>query len=253
MTMPNMTPAGRLADIMPLAVLGTPPRGEARVPRPDAVAAMKAGADAADAVPALIVLGRDDSDRPHASWFTADEAELAAKAAGLMEMAALPVEGDALAALAAKLPHGRVFASGKAFVPFVRAATFDDLVRHLSAGVTGPSRSRKESEPARAAAKGGRKREAAVNEAAKSEAGEGPAIEPGATEAYALPGDWPEIAPGCLVLASEGGSDGWYESVVLEEKAENEFVLQWRDWPDLPTFTRRLDQLGLLHPTYVAG
>jgi hypothetical protein len=48
-------------------------------------------------------------------------------------------------------------------------------------------------------------------------------------------------------LASSGPEDGWWESVVLEAKADL-FTLKWRDWPDLPSFVRRRWQLALLHP-----
>jgi hypothetical protein len=42
-------------------------------------------------VPALIVFGQDDSGKPHASWFSAVDAELAERAAGFMNMRALRV------------------------------------------------------------------------------------------------------------------------------------------------------------------
>ncbi len=67
---------------------------------------------------AVVVLGLDDKRKPHASAFTASEAELAVKAAGLMGMQVLRPETDDQRALAAKLPRGRIFASGKGFVPF---------------------------------------------------------------------------------------------------------------------------------------
>jgi hypothetical protein len=74
------------------------------------------------AATALIVFGRDNGGKPHASRFDASEAELAEKAAGLMGMQVLRPETGEQRALAAKLPKGRVFASGRAFVPFVKAA-----------------------------------------------------------------------------------------------------------------------------------
>jgi hypothetical protein len=74
-----------------------------------------------DAAPVLIVMGLDDTRKPHASTFDEEDAELATKAAGLMGMRVVPLVTAELQALAAKLPRGRVFASGRAFVPFVRA------------------------------------------------------------------------------------------------------------------------------------
>src|SRR4051794_14640931 len=79
------------------------------------------------AATALIVFGRDNSGKPHASRFDASEAEVAEKAAGLMGMQVLRPETGEEQALAAKLPRGRVFASGRAFVPFVKAAVYGPL------------------------------------------------------------------------------------------------------------------------------
>jgi hypothetical protein len=81
-----------------------------------------------DETPALVVFGLDDTKRPHASAFVARQAELAEKAAGLMGMATLRPATDEQKALAAKLPRGRVFASGRAFVPFVRAGLYESIV-----------------------------------------------------------------------------------------------------------------------------
>jgi hypothetical protein len=62
---------------------------------------------------------------------------------------------------------------------------------------------------------------------------------------------WNDIGVGSIVLATEGPQEGWFESVVL--RAENDvFILRWRDWPRLPTFTRRTWQIGLLPPGYRA-
>ena len=73
---------------------------------------------------AVIVLGRDDAGKAHAAWFDQSEAALAEKAADFMNMRVLRVRTDEHRALAAQLPHGRVFASGRAFVPFVKASLF---------------------------------------------------------------------------------------------------------------------------------
>src|SRR3954469_1252231 len=78
--------------------------------------------------PALIVFGRDEAGKPHASRFSHADADLAERAAGLMGMRVLRVTGEEEIALAERLPAGRVFASGRAFVPFVAGSTFASLV-----------------------------------------------------------------------------------------------------------------------------
>src|SRR5215203_566666 len=85
---------------------------------------------------ALVVFGLDATGKPHASAFDGADADLAEKAAGLMGMHALRPETDEQRQIAAKLPRGRVFASGRAFVPFVRAPLYEALTAF--GGVAGP-------------------------------------------------------------------------------------------------------------------
>src|SRR6185312_12374046 len=77
--------------------------------------------------PALVVFGHDRSGKPHAAWFTAEEAEAARTAAGLIGYRVLALTTEAQAHVAAKLTRGRLFANGRAFVPFVKAALYETL------------------------------------------------------------------------------------------------------------------------------
>src|SRR3954468_14378380 len=91
------------------------------------VATEKAQPETAPPTAALIVFGRDATGKAHASWFSEAEAALAEKAADLMGMRMLKVRTDEHRAMAAQLPRGRVFATGRAFVPFVKSALFLQL------------------------------------------------------------------------------------------------------------------------------
>lgn len=197
---------------------------------PAAATASKPKAASA-AAPALIVFGYDEAGKAHASCFGPADAELAAKAATLMGYHALRLAGDSHAALAARLPPGRVFASGRAFVPYVKAATFEALA--TAAGVT-PSIPAPKPKPSQAASG---------------------TDEPGtqSSTAHHLPYDWDQIKTGSVVLASEGEGDGWYEAVVIEIKPEDLFVVRWRDWPKEPPLVRRREHLGLIHPECPVG
>jgi hypothetical protein len=86
---------------------------------------------------ALIVFGLDEAGKPHASSFGQADAELAEKAARLMGLRILRVETHEHREIAAKLPQGRVFESGKGFVPFVKAAVYERLSALCGAGVGG--------------------------------------------------------------------------------------------------------------------
>lgn len=183
-------------------------------------------------LPALIILGRDHTNKAHAAWFDATEADAATSAATLMAMMVLPITAD-IGALAARLPHGRIFGgTGKAFVPFVKQATYDELIAHVPmAQQVRPLRL------VRAEAGGGEK---------SSEPSPAPASadkEP----AMSLPADWNTIVPGSVVLATVGRDDGWWEAVVQDRKPGNMWTLRWRDFPTEPAFTRQSSSLALLH------
>ena len=77
--------------------------------------------------PAIIVFGADEANKLRAASFTADQVELATKAAELMKLRVLKVEGPELTELAARLEPGRIYASGHGFVPPIRPSLYDRL------------------------------------------------------------------------------------------------------------------------------
>lgn len=172
---------------------------------------------------ALVLFGRDEAGKPHAASFAATESEGAQAAAAAMGLRHAPVNGEAVAKLARLLPLGRLFSSGKAFVPFVKATLYGELLAAL-----------------------GEKDE--EQDSGDSEA-EHEKLAPALYDfsAYRLPPGWGEIGPGHLVLATVGAQEGWYEALITEVKDDGGlFVLSWRDWPDEPAFLRRAHQLALL-------
>lgn len=187
------------------------------------------------AFPALIVLGLDDGGKAHASWFGEAETDVAEKAAGMMGMAALRASTDELRDLAGKLPQGRVFQSGKAFVPFVKA-TIDKIATHLPSSYKWPVRAAK---PAAGKPKPGKK---------VSAAGTAQSTDP--DEGLTIPEDWSKIVFGSLVLAYEDPNDGWFPAHVIQVSGEGLFTLKWRDFPDWPVIVRRAHHLALLHPRH---
>jgi len=182
--------------------------------------------------PAIILLGRDDVGKAHASWFSEAEVTEAEEAAGVMGMATLPVSTDELRGVAGRLPKGKLFASGRAFVPFVKMQTFEALAAHLSEDQ--------------------RKRLATPRPAKKLSAettgkGGGSTIErPKPT----LPDDWSKIVTGSLVLCTDSPDQGWFLALVVKVTDDGVFTLRWRDWVDYPPFTRKREQIALLHPSY---
>ncbi|MFD1253472.1 hypothetical protein DEVEQU_00467 [Devosia equisanguinis] len=187
--------------------------------------------------PALIVLGRDDSNKPHASWFGADEIDAARAAAKAMGMMALAVDTPEVVSLAGRLPHGKIFGSGKAFVPFVKQALFEDLIIHVPfVEQVRPLR------VVRAEAEGDGAAAPTPPENGTSNDG----------SAVTVPQDWSKVGPGCLVLAvADDASEGWFETVILKAKGNTAFVCRWRDYPAEPHFERPLAGLALMRPSRV--
>ncbi|MBM6596504.1 hypothetical protein [Microvirga pudoricolor] len=179
----------------------------------------------------LIVFGLDETGKPHASWFDEADAPLAEKAAGLMKMKILRLSTDEQKKLAGRLPQGRVFESGKAFVPFVNRTLYAQLA---AMGGEVP-----EIDPALI--------EAALNaDAAKTSKGGGKATTPEGPKADA--GSWAYLAVGSIVLANETPGEGWYEAIIKEVKVEGLYLLAWRDWPHEAAFVRKAPHIALLHP-----
>ena len=196
-----------------------------------------ASVPAAAPPPGVILFGRDERQRPHASYFADNEIVLAERAAALMGMQVLSVCDAKHRSLADELPRGRIFeASGKAFVPFVKQGVFD----RLFAAAGRPDAPM----PIRTAAKPA----GSPPEPKSDQHGSGDAPG-GAGGAHKPPFDWADISIGSLVLATSGGpQEGWFEAVVVYTKADDHFELRWRDFPLDANITRHRQELALLHP-----
>lgn len=147
-------------------------------------------------------------------------------------------DNQELAAIATKLPKGKLFDSGKAFVPYVGGAVFDTLLPHAP--------------PAAAEHKEPKPKAPRVSKAAQQVAddpSQPPIIPPGID----LPKDWGAIKVGSVVLASESRDDGWWEAKVTEVKPNNVFILAWVDYPNYEPFVRHRECLALMYPRPLAS
>ncbi len=129
----------------------------------------KAKAAAKESAP-LILLGYDEHHKPQGAQFPAADTDLVTKAARLMDLRVYEAASEDLAALAKKLPVGRLYSNGRGFVPNIRQSLYSEIIVKLVA------------EPQ--AALGKDKDELPV--------------------ATGLPRTWDEIAPGHLVIARNG-------------------------------------------------
>jgi hypothetical protein len=174
---------------------------------------------AANGTAELIVLGRDEAGKPRAARFPASQASLVAKAAKAMSLTVCKADGAALAELAKKLPSGRLYATGRGFVPSVGRNLYSKIVEQLKlAGQPVPSDS-------------------------EQSATDQPA--PG------LPTTWDDIAVGHLVIAQEALDDGWWEAIVLDRDGDM-LTLKWRDYPWQSNVVRHAGAVALLKPSSVS-
>ncbi|TPI65060.1 hypothetical protein FJ417_00320 [Mesorhizobium sp. B3-1-7] len=196
---------------------------------------------ASETTPSLIVFGRDETRKPHASKFLLADVEAAEGAAKLMGMHSHRIEPGEAADIVMRLPLGKLFDSGKAFVPFVRGEVYTRIA--ALAGVA--------DEPRRAST-GTDDPETAENASAGSPeavAGHGNGGQPaGSGDGGGSPDPWGKLAVGDIVLASEGPDEGYFEARITKAKAKGIFTLKFRDYPDSPSIDRSYYQLGLIHP-----
>jgi hypothetical protein len=172
----------------------------------------------------LFVLGLDGG-KPRGARF-AERTDMAVKAALSMGLSCICPASAAFTELAAKLPRGRVYASGKAFVPNVRRDLYDKLAAIAEAPSDDSVVHRAES----SATTGASSRVACVS----------PAL-PG------LPRGWDSVGIGHMVLVHESPSDGWWEAVVVSRDDEI-LTLKFRDYPKQPTFVRHISTIALVNP-----
>lgn len=177
----------------------------------------------------MFVFGLDESGKPRAAKFadTLDSTATVCLDMGLKVVASIPTE---MTELVAKLPLGRVYASGKAFVPNIRKDLYDKIIAGLAK-----------------AAEDGDNPAMQLNREPASLAEQAPCVSPTTS---GLPGSWETIGLGHMVLIHEGPNDGWWEAVVEDRDGEI-LKLRYRDYPKLPTFSRHINTVALVNPGLV--
>ena len=127
----------------------------------------------------LVLFGIDNRGKPKGARFGKEHASLAMKAATQLQLNVLASNDDPkVAEIAARLPVGRVHATGRTFVPFIRRDLYDKLVA--------------------AAANGNAQSTSPPNGSSSGASGS----TPGGSAPH-LPRDWQAIGVGDLVLASQ--------------------------------------------------
>jgi hypothetical protein len=140
-----------------------------------------------------------------------------------------PGSGPAAVEIGQKLPVGRIYARGKAFIPNIKRELYDEIVAVLA-------ESKRVSEEKRAAS------EAAAEARAKTGEATAPPILKG------RPQDWQSVGSGHLVLIEDvvGDGEGWWEATCLY-RSEDVLTLRYRDYPEVKPVQRHISNVALLH------
>ena len=170
---------------------------------------------------ALVLFGIDSRGKPKAARFGKEHASLAMKAATQLQLKVLASDDPKVAEIAARLPVGRIHATGRTFVPFIRRDLYDQLLAAAANGNARPTSPPNGSSGASGSTPGG--------------------------SAPHLPQNWQAIGLGDLVVAQESLEEGWYEAIVVEANGDM-LTLRWRDFPRQRRFARHRLRLGLLYP-----
>lgn len=173
----------------------------------------------------LFVFGIDDEGKPRGARF-AELNDKVVSAASSMNLKSVHSASAAFRGIAMKLPVGRLYASGKAFVPPIRR----DLVDKLNAVLATPGDGSQTQGP----------------NSASTDEPTGPSDEPKVRVA-GLPKTWDSVDVGSVVLAMDGPEDGWWECVVLKRE-DAVLTLRLRDYPKQGTYIRHLTQVALINP-----
>src|SRR4051812_47882135 len=178
-------------------------------------------------VPITVVLGVGADGKAHASRFEPRNQPFVARAAALMGFHVITVspENDELYGIAAALPVGKIFATGRAFVPFVSRAAFGKLAPLVEGGVD------------------------SAKPAAPKPAPDKPAATHDAAAVKNADVLWGKIGIGSIVLAEqpEFYGPGWWESVVVGVKGDD-LMIRWLDEPDEPPLRVARRNVALRHP-----
>jgi hypothetical protein len=161
-----------------------------------------------------------------------------ASAAVDMNCRVLTNQPETVSDIAMKLPVGRIYASGKAFIPNIRRDLYDKISEaarvvteksdaQIDVGATEPSAVVK-----------------SLTDQADAASAEARCVSPVTS---GLPRSWETIGVGHMVLVHESPADGWWEATVLKRE-DDILTLRFRDYPKQPTFIRHINTVALVNP-----
>jgi hypothetical protein len=184
----------------------------------------------------LFVYGLDETGKPKGARFPTTEMEKVLPVATTMKLQFSQASSEEVANLGMKLPVGRIYARGKAFIPNIKRDLYDKLLAAIGSCNEGHDHSHVEG----TAASSTTPSSGLAN--APNEAG---AILP--PLASGLPQNWESIATGNMILIDAGPGEGWWEAIVIS-RDDAILTLRYRDYPKVPKFERHVSTVALINP-----
>jgi hypothetical protein len=181
----------------------------------------------------VVLFGLDETGKPRAARFSGEHTDLAARAAGLMNLTICYVNSAELTAIAQELPAGRIHANGRGLVPNVRRDLYDKLVAASGAATKSDSENQGTEKPA--------------DNPTETSAPNPDAASPAPSVAEGYPRDWDDISVGHLVIAQTNVEDGWWEAIVIARDGDT-LTMRWRDFPGYPKLVQHRTVVALLKP-----
>jgi hypothetical protein len=180
--------------------------------------------------PPLFVFGLDENGKPIGARFPEVRDDYVSAALDMKCWVVYPAT-DEFVVHGMKLPAGRLYASGRAFIPNIRRALYDKLF----------------------ATKGTYARRLATEEenddtaSGSDRISTSPPVRCISPITSGLPRSWDEIGVGHMVLVHESAEDGWWEAVVQQRELDV-LTLRYRDYPKLPQIVRHVHAVAIVNP-----
>jgi hypothetical protein len=179
----------------------------------------------------VVLFGLDETGKPRAARFSSEHTDLAAKAAGLMNLTICYVNSAELATIAQQLPAGRIHANGRGLVLNVRRDLYDKLIEATRPATKSDSENQGIGKPA--------------DNPTETSAPNSEPASPAVAQGY--PRDWDDISVGHLVIARDDADVGWWEAIVTD-RAGDLVTMRWRDYPGHPKIVQHRTAVALLKP-----
>jgi hypothetical protein len=184
--------------------------------------------------PPLFTFGLDENGKPRGARFNEVREDIITAAINMGCWVVSPGSEEFLPH-GMKLPVGRLYASGRAFIPPIKRELFQKLLntKGNNYDVLRPPEV-KTSNPA--------------DKDQPAPAGTAAPVACVSPIVSGLPRSWDAIGVGHMILVHQSPEDGWWEAIVLHRDEHDVLTLRFRDYPRQAQFVRHITAVALVNP-----